>query len=356
MRIFAFHLLNDYSGSPKVLMQLTKGWIAKGHDVHIVTCPGRDGFLSNIEGAKYLYFWYQWAANPFRRLLHLSTSQLILVLKFLFIVKKDDIIYINTVLPFGAAFLGKLKGCRVIYHIHETTMKPMILKKTLFRIVRWAADDVIYVSRYLAETEHIPGKRVHVLYNAIENDFLKKARTNQKTNTIPGHVLMVCSLKTYKGVFEFVRLAVENQDYSFRLVLNAALPEIKDFFSNSSLPENLELFPTQTNLHPFYYWADVVLNLSTPDTWVETFGLTIIEGMAYGLPAIVPEIGGITELVAEGKNGYKVDSRNPEKLNFTLNKMMLDKDHYLKMSHFSKVKIEVYSEDELIRKSLQILN
>ena len=48
MKIFAFHLLNDYSGSPKVLMQLIKGWTKNNLDVHLVTCKGRNGRV-NLE-------------------------------------------------------------------------------------------------------------------------------------------------------------------------------------------------------------------------------------------------------------------------------------------------------------------
>jgi hypothetical protein len=54
MKIYAFHLLNDYSGSPKVLRQTTwrKDWIQNGIECHIVTCSGREGFLSEIKGGK----------------------------------------------------------------------------------------------------------------------------------------------------------------------------------------------------------------------------------------------------------------------------------------------------------------
>jgi len=121
MRIYTFQLLNDFSGSPKVLMQLIKGWVNYGIDVHIVTASGRTGFLSDIKGVSYHSFWYKLAGNPIVRLFFFILSQLQTFYIMLFKVKKDDLIYINTVLPFGAAILGKLIGCRVIYHIHETS-------------------------------------------------------------------------------------------------------------------------------------------------------------------------------------------------------------------------------------------
>jgi glycosyltransferase involved in cell wall biosynthesis len=43
---------------------------------------------------------------------------------------------------------------------------------------------------------------------------------------------------------------------------------------------------------------------------VETFGLTILEAMAFGIPVIVPPVGGPIELVEDGVQGFHIDSRN----------------------------------------------
>lgn len=69
-------------------------------------------------------------------------------------------------------------------------------------------------------------------------------------------------------------------------------------------------FILHKNTHPFYQEASIILNLSDVNLWVETFGLTILEGMAYQLPAIVPPVGGVIELVEENKNGFLIDSKD----------------------------------------------
>ena len=43
-------------------------------------------------------------------------------------------------------------------------------------------------------------------------------------------VLMICSLKTYKGVNDFVDLAERMSHINFDLVLNATSESISDFF------------------------------------------------------------------------------------------------------------------------------
>ena len=60
--------------------------------------------------------------------------------------------------------------------------------------------------------------------------------------------------------------------------------------------------------------ADLVLNLSNPSLWVETFGLTLLEAMAYQLPVICPPVGGPIELVKNDENGFCIDSRNMDEL------------------------------------------
>lgn len=40
---------------------------------------------------------------------------------------------------------------------------------------------------------------------------------------------------------------------------------------------------------------------------VETFGMTILEAMAYGIPAIVLNVGEPMEIVSDGYNGYCID-------------------------------------------------
>ena len=50
------------------------------------------------------------------------------------------------------------------------------------------------------------------------------------------------------------------------------------------------------------------MNLSRVDKAIETFGLTIIEAMAFGIPVIAPPVGGPTEIVYDGEQGYLLSS------------------------------------------------
>lgn len=353
MKIIAVHLLNDFSGSPRVLGQLVRGWIRNGLRVTIA-CSKGPGLLSGIAGARYTKFPYQWHPNRVMRLMSLLTSQWHIFRSVCRTARKNDIVYINTVLPFGAAIAGKMKGCRVIYHLHETSVRPAILKTILFGVMKWAADDVVYVSQYLADAEPVNNVRTHLLPNAIEQDFLDRAIRNRKKKTTPCRVLMVCSLKAYKGVDEFVALAVLHPGLRFQLVLNASQRDLDQYFRTKLLPANIELFPVQNDLHRFYEGADIIVNLSRPDEWIETFGLTILEGMAYGLPALIPPVGGITELVEHGHSGYWTNSRNLPHVSGKLASLAKPAE-YQPMAEAAASRAMRYSEQEFVQKSLRII-
>jgi len=353
-RIFAFHLLNDRSGSPKVLSQLLKKWVEDGREVHLYTSTHKNGFLSDMKGVVHHPGWYNFQSNPWLRLVYFTWSQIVLFIKMWSKVRKNDLVYVNTVLPFGAAILGKCKGARVVYHIHESTVNPWILKWFLFKVVAASAHDIINVSKFVQESHNITRVKNHLVYNAIENSYLEKVLPKSPSDH-PQNVLMVCSLKKYKGVYEFVQLASDNPKYIFRLVLNASPSEIETFFQADTLPTNLTVFPSQKDLHPYYQWADVIVNLSRPDGWIETFGLTIIEGMAYGLPAIVPPVGGILEVIDEGKSGFAVDSRDSIQLNKTLVSMLDNRNTYRSMSSIAKERLTLFREEEMMKKVNSVL-
>ena len=200
----------------------------------------------------------------------------------------------------------------VIYHVHETSVTPRIFKIFLRSIVNLTASKVIFVSQYLHTVESFEKAEQFVVYNSLSNDFWDTAaRAKYPCDSKIFNVLMVCSLRGYKGVTEFIRIAsmcVDKNDIQFTLILNASDAEIIEYFANSEVTENVKILARQSDLKDFYSRANLVLNLSKPDGWVETFGLTILEAMAFGIPVIVPAVGGPVELVRDGRDGYLMSS------------------------------------------------
>lgn len=345
MKVVFAHLLNDYSGSPLILSSIIKAVRKEGYEADLFTCGGSEGFLSDLD-VNYFHFPYRFFNNKYIRLVVFMSSQMILFFKVLWHYRsqKEVVFYINTLLPFGMALAGKILGRKVVYHVHETSMKPPAFKTLLKTLAEKTATTAIYVSNDLMQKEALPNVDGKVVYNGLSNDFLAKAKGGKPTKTDDEfRILMLCSLKDYKGVPEFVELAKRLPKYKFELVINATTEAIKEYFGTVPNYANLTIFPVQSNVHPFYQRADLVLNLSHPETWVETFGMTILEAMHYGIPCIVPPVGGPIELIDNGVQGYQIDQRNIDEVEEKIKLIATDKVLYTSLSAKAILKSKQFS-------------
>ncbi|MEL6864880.1 MAG: glycosyltransferase family 4 protein [Bacteroidota bacterium] len=346
-QIIAVHLLNDYSGSPLVFSTILKGLIRRGYQTTLFTSSSQ-GFLSDLD-AQYHHLSYRWLPGRWIRLMAYLWSQLYLLLTLLRYRQQNVIIYVNTLLPFGAALAGVLMGKPVIYHIHETSVSPALLKRFLRWVANRTASEAIFVSHYLQEQEALNKVNGHTIYNGLSSAFLKAANLKNKRDQQEAfRLLMLCSLRDYKGVREFTQLASMLPDCQFDLVLNADQAAIDTYFAKLKISPNLHIYPSQSNVHQFYQKADLVLNLSHPEQWIETFGMTILEAMHYGIPCIVPPIGGPTELIEDGQEGYLTDQRNIDQLFQQINYLKTQPQAYQQMANKARLKSQSFSSQVMI--------
>ncbi len=311
-KIVFIHLLNDFSGSPKVLSQVLRAVQSKDIEIELFTGNQTTGFLSNLI-PNHQYFSYKRFENRYFTLFSFLFSQVILFVKLLKYLPNDVKIYVNTMLPFGAALAGKLMGKPVIYHIHETNISPPGLKLFLRKVIHFTSQKIVFVSHSVKNLESFDGLSQSVVYNALPSNFADIAVNQMYSPFCKGqfNVLMISSLKAYKGVFEFIEIARKLQnkkEISHTLVLNASQDEIDTFFEKLGLPSNIKIYSQQKDVIPFYTNASLVLNLSRIDEWLETFGLTILEALSFGIPVIVPPVGGPSEIISDSKEGYLISS------------------------------------------------
>lgn len=316
-KIIFVHLLNDYSGSPKILKQVIKVVQNAGKEMILLSGNKDNGFLSEFDRDHFIYR-YKRYNNKYLTLFSYLLSQISLFLLIIKLRREVSYIYINTFLPFGAALAGKLIDRPVIYHIHETTINPPLLKLFLRYIVSSTASKIIFVSDFLRQKESFSQIPQYTIYNTLPKEFTEQSDqygVRKLGNTATFKVLMIASLKLYKGIEQFIKISKVSEPHShieFYLVLNADEIEVDRFFSKTSLPSNIKIISRQDNVHPFYQNADLVLNLTIPEYCVESFGLTILEAFAYGIPVIGPPEGGPTEIIRDGIDGFLISSLDVE--------------------------------------------
>lgn len=343
------HLLNDFSGSPKVLRETIRAASARQWCAKLYVGSSGDGFLSNC-GVPTTRYSYRRSGWRIATLFSYLWSQLVLFLRLLGdrSIERNAIVYVNTLLPFGASLYGKLTGRKVICHIHEIALSPPLLKHMLVAVARTASSINVFVSDAHMQSLAILGPRGRRVYNALDDEFLTKAAVSRYEHLRDGcfNVLMIGSLRDYKGIPELGGLAaslIDEEGIHFHLVVNDDVAALDRYFSRRPVPPNLSLHPRTTDTPAFYERASLVLNLSRVDQWVETFGMTILEAMAFGVPVIVPPVGGPPELVSDGVHGFLVDSRDHALLRERVLQLHRDPSTCFRMSRAGRERAREFS-------------
>lgn len=92
-----------------------------------------------------------------------------------------------------------------------------------------------------------------------------------------------------------------------------------------------------------------------PSVWHEVFGLTIIESLSVGTPVIGSRVGGITELVKEGINGFLFERANEKELASKIEALInLPEDRFVNMVHSSYQAKENFSPENYYKELIQI--
>jgi len=315
--LYYIHLFNDYSGSPRVLKDAIDCNVNDSKHTYIFT-SNHSGFLDSDNNRRVNIF-YARSSNRFIQLIYFFLAQFHLFLKLLGFLclsrfkKRNVILIVNTMLPFSALFAGWLMKGRVVCYIHETFIKPDVFKRFLRFFIEYFSTNVVYVSQYLRDNENFSKPDKLIIYNGLRADFPAVPTFNKKSKFNGKKVLFAGSLKEYKGINQLVKLAEVNGSINFIAALNCEQSDFEDFISKVDIPSNLSLLVRPNNLQDLFAESFLVLNLSLPNAWVETFGLSIVEGMAFGNPVVAPPIGGPTEFV-NSNNGALIDSRNIEEI------------------------------------------
>ena len=357
-RIVCFHLFNDYSGSPKVLRMVLEGMLKKGYRVDLASSKGGvlDDLLHYPNLRKHSYP-YRFSSNGAVTMLRYGMVQLFtFFLSFRWMFCKDVVFYINTLLPVGPALAGRMMGKRVVYHYHENAFVKGAFYKMLAAMMERLANRIICVSEYQASFL-ICKEKVTVIPNALPEAFVKRLKPDPEAAFERKTVLMLGSLKEYKGTKEFIQLSQRMPQYNFILVINDTQENIDGYLSEKhyTSEENLVLYPRQADVAKFYQQASVVLNLSDKRQFIETFGLTALEAMTAGLPVIVPTEGGIAEMVDDGINGYKIDVADLDKIEQHIQELLTDKTKYVEMAEQALACAKRFDANEMIDQITRII-
>lgn len=222
-------------------------------------------------------------------------------------------------------------------HTRDALEKPGILDKIDDLTIRFSNAELIAVSntvrQFLVNRSEFNASRVNVIYNGIDSSEKSKSvmsieqRINfrKKFGALPEHKVILISgrIEPAKGQTFFLKsvLPVVASDKTIKIIFigkGSDEDELKELISVNGLQDNVFLEGFVMNPDPYYDICDIV---AVPSFW-EGFGLTAIEGMVKGKIVIAADVGGLSEVINDGKTGFLFRPRDSGHLLKTLNTLL----------------------------------
>jgi glycosyltransferase involved in cell wall biosynthesis len=324
------------SGGAQVLVRsLASGLSARGWQP-VVCCWGEGGFL--LEGLE--------QEGVEVRCLNLGRSTILNPLRFswdvaraLFrlsrLARRDGIRLIHSHLHESnllATLVAKAVGCPVVVTVHNVQMTPLVrragslrsrLRLWAIRRALRAADIVVAVGNHVAQATRqlLPGAggRLVVIHNGVSVRIhaVDRAAVRAKLGFNDSESLLVCvaRLVPQKRHRDLIRAltGIVREEPMVRLLLVGTGPEER----------SLRALAVDCGVEEHVHWLgerrDVSEILAAADLFVlpsafEGVPLALLEAMAAGLPVVVTDVPGSSEVVENGVSGLCVPPRSPEAL------------------------------------------
>ncbi len=186
-------------------------------------------------------------------------------------------------------------------------------------------------SRYMQESiaHRVPHERIRLLYNGIDTNEVRGSGADE------GYVLFLGRLVQEKGV-ETLLKAHANSSAGWRLVVAGTGP-LGDVLKTQHSPSILVGYLAGDALKEMIDRASVVV---VPSEWYENCPMSVLEAMAYGKPVVGSRMGGIPELVEDGKTGLLFDAGNVNELTFVLDRLMSSAELRKQMGMAARQRVE----------------
>ncbi len=330
-RLLLFTEADSFGGAQKVMGMILKYidtkkflpevLVARGGDYIREICKNKDipyNVLSMPPLKKIVFNWGIKVINPWAVLVNFFCGvKYILKLSSFLKERAFDVIHTHSLVGdlfvSLAWFLSGRKG-KLIWHTHN--IQPKGFRRFMYGVfAQWFPDKIVAVSK--AVQNSLPPsvkEKVVVIPNCIEEeenicDVDVREKYGVKDKLL---VVTVGSIYPLKGQDIFIKASLEVlkkiRNVSFFVVGGTPQGRSKEY--EDKLREMVRGFESNfvftgyvENASPYIKEADVVVIPSR----MESFGLVALEAMREEKPVVCSNVGGLTEIVEDGVNGYKVD-------------------------------------------------
>lgn len=366
-KILVIHSSNELFGSDLVLLRavdvlLQSGWAPLvllpddlpytgllSQELQERRCPVRSLELGILR-RKYL--------KPLRLPAYLG--QLFLaVLKVRNLIRQEraEVVYSATSAVLCGALAARLAKCRHVWHVHEVLARPRLLVRLLGWMLFKFSEQVIAVSRAVAahwsQVEPRLAEKIRVIYNGLDLGYYTEPRSRpadrKALHLSNNDVLIGClgRIGSWKGQEVLLQALARVQPHAPQvkcLLAGSTVPgeenkiaALKQLIQGPGLGSKVMLRDFQKDIRP---WLNAMDIMAVPSVKPDPFPTVTLEAMAFSLPVVAANHGGLPEMVAEGETGYLTPPGDAEALAAAILKLAQDRKLRQRMGAAGRKRLE----------------
>lgn len=263
------------------------------------------------------------------------------------IIKKEgiDIVHARSRVPAWIAFFA----CRNTAVTFITTCHGYYSKHLLSKVMGWPKLVIVpsnVIGRHMIDDFSVPYQRIRLIPRSVDLEKFHFQPYGQKSKTefIIGIIGRITPLKGHEYFLRAVSKVIRSMPYLKVWIVGDA-PENKQVYR-----EELETLARRLGLSHCVKFlgkrADIPqilskLNLVVLSTVTEeAFGRVIIEAQAAGIPVVATRVGGVVDIIEDGKTGILIPPKDPDALAGAIVKVLKDRSAMQKITINARRNVE----------------
>lgn len=313
------HLISDLDigGTEKMLAELVKHLSKKKYRILVCSIKPKGLVAQEIQAIKKirlvsLNVWTKWDISAFFKLYRL--------------LKKERVVILQTYLFFDN-ILGRVVGRMASVPIIISGQRYLYEGEPLWRILidKWTARmSTLIISNSAAAKQGllwlgIGKQKIQVIYNGKDFSLYDTIRqdegpltTIKKSHALVGTIARLNKVKGHQHFLEAARIILDTMP-STRFIV------VGDGPLRKTLEKQVQALQMEHAVRFLGNRKDILpilaqLDISVLSSLAESFPGALLESMGMGKPVVATSVGGIPEMVLDGKTGYLVKPANPRQL------------------------------------------
>lgn len=232
-------------------------------------------------------------------------------------------------------YLVPKTGTIVPEYLREFYLPDETINSSIIAIAR-------FTQQYLIDTYQIPAHKITLIYQGTDIERFQSTESGKKEALrrypLPANaspiLASVGSFEPRKGhpiLFEVISKLVASSLPNVQLMMVGDGPDeqmLRNKANELEIKQNISFFPFTNEPQYVFERADITV---LPSLYKEGLPNVLLESMSMSVPVASSELGGVPEIVVNGKTGFMVKPGNREQLADAIQKLWHDPKSYMKM-------------------------